>query len=139
VVRDLKNESNPEVANVDDEARKEALAILGLGDNSSKDGGQAPKDEPINEQEIDTAESLDEEDEAIKKLLQSESSTEEGVLFSKKVTQPKKVKLKTKDDSAEPKKIAIKPKAKIVLGSKPKIKKEVKVTPKKPKIVIKKK
>ena len=154
VTRDLRGKTVVSGA-ADDEARKEALAILGISneadDRLEENGGQAQNKEA----QVDhvEAENLDEEDEAIKRLLSGESSSEDETQGEVVVEeQPaRKVKLKVAPKAAPKaapkvaakKKIAIKPKAKIVLGGKPKEnKKEVapKVTlTKKPKIVIKKK
>lgn len=143
VVRDLKISKTAGGEAADDEARKEALAILGISSDGDNNGGQAPKDNTKADQLTEEVEEMDEEDEAIKRLLESQDdSVEEEVVEEEVVKNPvKKVQLKAKvtPTSKAPKKIALKPKAKIVLGSKPKENKEVKAPSKKPKIVIKKK
>ena len=141
VVRDLNKPTSSSGESVDDDARKEALAILGLADSDNGGGGQAPKNaepKPIAEEVADS--SLDEEDEAIKRLLESGDSQGDDML-EEQPNPVRKVKLKSKDakESSNPKKIALKPKGKIVLGSKPKEKIADSTPVKKPKIVIKKK
>ncbi len=154
VKRDLKINVKSSGSEADDDARKEALAILGISDSSDNSGGQAPKNDVQKEQVSEMEPALDEEDEAIKRLLEGEGDDESGQ--QEEAPKPKrviktKIKAKKKEEiSAPPEepapkkpKVSIKPKAKIVLGSKPKEKTEsappkAKIV-KKPKIVIKKK
>jgi len=152
VTRDLRDRiSIGGAANADDEARKEALAILGMGNENGaekdqEDLGQAQKEEPVLEQVEAKTENLDEEDEAIRRLLSgdSESDIQQPAEIEAEPSQAEEQDFEEQQPKAKvKKKIAIKPKAKIVLGGKPSTtakEKTPKVTiSKKPKIVIKKK